>query len=37
MKTFEIPEIEILRFDIQDVITTSETDFIPGVDEFPLA
>ena len=27
MKKFEIPEIEMLEFEAEDVITTSNTDF----------
>lgn len=34
MKRFEIPEIEIVKFSVEDIITTSNE---PGrEDEFPL-
>ena len=36
MKQFEIPEIEILRFAIQDVITSSDGPEFRE-DEFPIA
>ena len=32
MKTFEIPEIELTKFDVMDVITTSPG---PGENETP--
>lgn len=32
MKLFEIPEIEVIEFSVEDVITTSSG----GEDEFPL-
>lgn len=38
MKTFINPEIEIEKFMIEDVITTSPNDdFIPGDNETPLS
>lgn len=42
MKHFESPEMEILRFSVEDIITTSSReDEFPiqpvGEDEFPLA
>lgn len=30
MKLFEVPEIEIAKFNVEDVITTSEDPIVPG-------
>ena len=35
MNNYEAPELEITRFDAEDVIVTS-IEFIPGPDELPI-
>lgn len=35
MKKFEIPEIEVVNFDVADVITTSGEIVPPGENETP--
>ena len=37
MKKFEMPEIEVEIFNIEDVITTSGEEYVPGDDELPIA
>lgn len=42
MKTFDIPEIKVIRFTVEDIITSSGRDdefpITPvGMDEFPLS
>ena len=39
MEIYEKPELEITRFDVEDVIVTSISNdkLIPGPDELPLA
>ena len=33
MKKFEAPELELLKFDVEDVITTSNEDFDPELGD----
>ena len=33
MKNFANPEIEIVKFEMEDVMTASEDDFVPGDNE----
>ena len=35
MKKFETPEIELVKFDMVDVITTSNETTVPGENETP--
>ena len=37
MKVFEMPEIELIKFDVEDVITTSYTDDDLGDNQTPPA
>ena len=34
MKLFEMPEIKVVEFSVEDVITTS--DVVPGENELPI-
>ena len=36
MKLFEMPEIKVVEFSVEDVITTSGDDFKPGENELPI-
>ena len=36
MKKFELPEIEVVRFSVEDVIATSNDEFIPTENELDI-